>query len=522
MAADLDWDGDLDVVVASARSHYVAWFENNGTGSFEAPMRVIGDEVYLARALFAADIDADGHVDVVSAVSGLGPPRVIWFRNNGTGGFGDGLTVGNASVLDLVFAADFTGDGHVDVVFVASTVENRVALFENDGEGGFLPAWRGIATSDDVFTVRALSAADFDGDGDLDLVLSSSTADKQLRWLENTDGRGTFGTTTVVPGSVPVGALFAADVDGDGDQDIVSASDNSVLFHENLDGLGTFGDGQEAAALGVEVSSLFVFDADEDNDLDVVYTNADGVVGWAGQNAQPRTVPSVVVLATAVSVADVDEDGDLDLLVAGAGSASVFLNDGSGGLAAGTTVSGERSGAFKAALGADVDGDGDPDIVYATADAVAWADNRLGTAAGGFGPERLIDSATVSFEMAAVADLDGDDSPDVVVAARTGNFIAWYRNNGTGGFEERRLVGGACAGARAVHAADLDGDNRTDVIGGCTNSVLWYRNNCTGGFDEGRVITTDARGVRGVSAADLDGDSVMDVLSASFDDGKVA
>ena len=85
-------------------------------------------------------------------------------------------------------------------------------------------------------------AADVDGDGDTD-VLSASLNDNKIAWYENTDGAGTFGAQQVISTAADLAqSVIAADVDGDGDIDVLSASalDDKIAWYEN-DGAGTFG-----------------------------------------------------------------------------------------------------------------------------------------------------------------------------------------------------------------------------------------------------------------------------------------
>ena len=237
-AADLDGDGDMDVLSASfkgnifsSRDHKIAWYENtDGAGRF-GPQQVITTAVDFAKSAFAADLDGDGDTDVLSASGN--DDRIAWYENtDGAGDFGPQRVINTAvASARWVHAADLDGDGDIDVL---SASGNRIAWYENtDGAGSFGPQ-RVITTAAD----RALSvyAADLDGDGDADVLFASAEDDK-IAWYENTDGAGGFGPQRVITtaASGPF-SVYAADLDGDGDMDVLSASaeDDKIAWYENL------------------------------------------------------------------------------------------------------------------------------------------------------------------------------------------------------------------------------------------------------------------------------------------------
>ena len=116
----------------------------------------------------------------------------------------------------------------------------------------------------------SVDVADLDGDGDLD-ILSASLGDDKIAWYENTDGAGTFGSQRVITMQAD-GAfcLGAADLDGDGDQDVLSASqfDGKIAWYENTDGAGTFGSQNVVATSSLATLAVHAADLDGDGDLD--------------------------------------------------------------------------------------------------------------------------------------------------------------------------------------------------------------------------------------------------------------
>ena len=110
--------------------------------------------------------------------------------------------------------------------------DNKIAWYENDGNGGFGPQ---RVITEGAFGARSVYAADMDGDGDQD-VLSASFNDDKIAWYEN-DGNAGFGPQQVITTSADgTRSVYDADLDGDGDQDVLSASsgDNKIAWYENL------------------------------------------------------------------------------------------------------------------------------------------------------------------------------------------------------------------------------------------------------------------------------------------------
>ncbi|MBK6831893.1 MAG: T9SS type A sorting domain-containing protein [Flavobacteriales bacterium] len=129
--------------------------------------------------------------------------------------------------IRCIYSGFLDRDGHIDLL-TASFDGDKIAWYPNDGQGGFAPV---EAISPQEGSAYAVYASDIDGDGDLD-VLSASA----ITWYEN-QGLGSFGPEQIISTHTYwANSIYSADLDGDGDRDIVSASDrdNKVAWYENL------------------------------------------------------------------------------------------------------------------------------------------------------------------------------------------------------------------------------------------------------------------------------------------------
>ena len=243
-AADLDDDGDMDVLVGDNADNMVAWYENrDGRGTF-GERRVIATSPgqYDLRSVCVADVDMDGDLDVLLATGWVA--TIAWYENtDGRGSFVKKQVISIESFgidqvdANSVYAADLDGDGDVDVLSASSWSDGEwqpgiVTWYENvNGQGNFGPQ-QVIAT--EVGSARVV-AQDLDDDGDMD-VLVASWADDQIAWYENTDGRGNFGPQQIIAGADYPVDVRADDLDGDGDVDVLAAlwGENRVVFYENL------------------------------------------------------------------------------------------------------------------------------------------------------------------------------------------------------------------------------------------------------------------------------------------------
>ncbi|EDQ89300.1 uncharacterized protein MONBRDRAFT_37143 [Monosiga brevicollis MX1] len=190
-ATDLNNDGLLDLVYASAVHSIIGWRRNSNGVSFAEDDYSIDSGALSVSSLALVDLDADGHIDIVSGNFQINGLR--WSRNlDGNGSFAQAVSLTtNASAPTLVAIGDLDGDGWVDVLSASGFV-NAIQWFRNLGHGSIDPAPRPIAHAGAAPQLTSLVVADLDSDGDLD-VLSTLPNAETVAWYVN-DGAGNFNT----------------------------------------------------------------------------------------------------------------------------------------------------------------------------------------------------------------------------------------------------------------------------------------------------------------------------------------
>ncbi len=519
-AADLDEDGDLDLVVAIALSqpplfsdpsYETSVLEGAGNGTFGRPVSYsnatgIGTKLDVNVAL--ADFDGDTFIDVAMTYE---DNRRIYVRlGNGDLTLGPVAehTVGNEP--HEIAVADIDGDAILDLL-TRNSGSNDVSVLLGLGDGSFAPG-RAFGVFD-LSRGMAVDDVDFDGSQDFLVATLSSLGDRIFHVAGNGDGtfagahRYLFGEQFAVMG----------DFDGDGANDVITGAESASnlfstdLFLHRYNANGTFGPAEIVSTVDIKKAQALELTGDAFIDLIVLKsTDVISVLPGLGDGTFGPELDAFTPTNSFFTLADFDGDQVLDLAANRSDSGiDVALGNGDGTFAAPVTHPITQQVSHFAV--GDVDGNTTQDLVYR----VTVGGERIlmlpGNGNGTFGPEQTL--VTSQTDSPYLVDLGEDGDLDIVFEDLVGSTrqIFHYANDGTGTFALAQTV--ASGNVSEFLFADMDGDGYTDVlarVGDSIDLLLWEEPGVLG--PPTGVFLGNAEG--SIAIGDLDRDGMPDIAVA--------
>ena len=339
---------------------------------------------------------------------------------------------------------DIDNDGFIDVL-TASGETYKMSWYKNlDGAGNF-----GSETIINETSVYYLSIdfVDLDTDGDKDILHLSNNAN-YIAWLENLDGAGNFGPEQIIIETNFTMSVTPIDMDNDGDQDLVAVVTDTftgwIVWYENLDGQGTFGEENMLIQNDSEFIKILLVDIDNDGKLDILATD---IVLWGGSIFWYKNLGNATFDAAQVIYQ------------------FAYVQSG------GTNIIEFQY--------VDINTDEKKDIVMTSVDdnsfiRTHWLENLDNQ--GSFGDLQFIMDTNDQY---LFYDFDNDSDNDMLLWNRNTNSIAWKENHDSlGTFSEHKTITTEVDFPRDAKAADLDGDGMLDVVSASLSDdkLAWYKN----------------------------------------------
>jgi hypothetical protein len=551
--ADLNRDGSIDIAAGDTSNQVRVW-SNDGSWGFtlQATLMADGD----VEALVAIDLNRDGVTDLVSggSVEGAGTHELIAWQNNTSWSFTGHDAGDTADVINGLATADFNHDGYADLAAGTDTAEdNEVIIWENDANETFGWSFTQVDVGAAAQSVEAVTVADFDADGDVDLALGrtadAGTGHEVALWenvLVHRNMPLANSAHIVGTGTSDIYALGMGDLDDDGYLDLLTGSrlgtgSEFIIWQNDGTPFSSAWTQTNVGDTNGHIDVVMAGDLDNDGDLDAVTGSGDSASEleiWqndgdpfdgSGMTSSVAGNPDRRIRSLALG--DLDRDGDLDIVSGGVHGTGdeiyVWENDGTpfDGTWSSTGIGTVGEAVRFLAVG-DLDNDGDLDIASVTNhnaetyEIMIWQND--GTPFDGGWTSTDIANASAFVTAVAMGDMDGDGDLDLVTGSGTEaaayEVIVWT-NDGTpfdGGWTSTGVADITSAASMALDLADLDFDGDLDIVAGTAGGNIYAIENQGGSFDITTVGTDTA--VYALRLGDLDNDGDADVAFGEASD----
>ncbi len=532
VAADLDNDGKLDLIVATESSNAFTVLLGNGDGTFQPFVNYPVNGVL--GQLVVGDFNGDGNPDVVVPSSAAGQSGALIFLGKGDGTFQPSVPIaaGGESVGAMV-AGDFNGDGKLDIAFTTTDFTAGVIdVLVGNGNGTFQsqPLFGGAGTG-------SLATGDFNGDGKLDLAFTGTSVTTSIGVLLG-NGDATFNPRVdYTTSAAPIGAI-TGDFNGDGKQDLAVVNITTQFSPGTVsifigNGDGTFQSSVDYA-VGDYPQYIITGDFNGDGKLDLAVVNSGSTLGQGSVSIllgngdgtfQPHGDYDVGIASSGLVAGDFNGDGKLDLAVASGNAypspnraaVAILLGNGNGTFQAASLISivGSSASAY-GITAADFNHDGALDLAITDSNSYVYV--LLGKGNGSFASPTAY---LVPWGPTAIAasDFNGDGNVDLAVTQQSSgsfSYVSIMLGNGDGTFQTSvPYTTGNFPGSIAI--GDFNGDGHLDIatanVNSNTASILLGKGDGT--FPARCDFAAPGLYPLGVAAGDFNGDGIADLVIAN-------
>ncbi|MBK5213889.1 MAG: T9SS type A sorting domain-containing protein [Flavobacteriaceae bacterium] len=289
---DIDTDGDQDILLVGNNPRKVSWLENlDGNGNFGLEQILVEQD--FMTSINTLDIDNDGDLDLVVALTNTFSGWIVWYENtDGHGTFGEEkMLLQNSNIFSKITMEDIDNDGLLDILAIDEVYsQGKIFWYKNLGNATFGPmqiiyqfAW----VQSGGTNIIEFQYADVNTDGKKDIIMTSvdDNSFTNTHWLENLDNQGNFGDLQFIMDTNDQYLFYDLDNDNDNDMLLWKPNTNKVSFKENEDGLGTF---SVPKTITTEVNlprDAKAADIDGDGWLDIISASfSDNKLAWYKNN----------------------------------------------------------------------------------------------------------------------------------------------------------------------------------------------------------------------------------------------
>jgi uncharacterized protein (TIGR03437 family) len=521
--SDFNNDGKPDLAVSTypisasaspSATGTVAVLLGDGHGGFAAPvMYPVGKGPVT---LVADDFTGDGIPDIVVLDQGLNANAVWTLPGKGDGTFMAAISTPTPASSGYISYADFDHDGNFDLL-IADVFSSTMVLMLGKGDGTFKAAQRFTSSAQGLsLGLRPLQ------DGNTAIMVPDNIGNEMMIYFS--DSSGVFHAPAVQTfGKAPV-AIAAGDIDGDGKPDLVIADSGGSLYTEISRGAAGF-TAPQSIPLSVTPAAVALSDLNHDGYADAIVASSGGLAVLKGSASGALSTPQMFGSGqnfVSVVVADFNGDGEPDAAAASSsGALQIFVGNGDATFRSAKQIALPSGMVPRTIVSADVNKDGKADLIVAlgSADFVSPASIAvaLGNGDGTFQTPSVLTLPSPIFGGFAVGDLNNDGVPDLVISLNGGgaNAIAVLLGKGDGTFGSPILTPTTTM-APQLSVADMNGDGKPDVIAAdcCGLSEASFLGGNGDGTFQAEIQFPSGPNPLAIAIADFDGDKKLDIAIA--------